>query len=105
MKKLLIVVGTRPNFIKVTQFKKVAQQFSDLEVKIVHTGQHYDSKMADVFFEQFQLMPDFFLNISPNSANSQMAEIMLGLEKIINDYKPDLLIVPGDVNSTFAATL
>ena len=105
MKKILIVVGTRPNFIKVTQFKKVAKQFSDLEVKIVHTGQHYDSKMADVFFEQFQLFPDFFLNISPASANAQMAEIMLKLEKTINDYKPDFIMVPGDVNSTFAAAL
>src|ERR1039457_493469 len=105
MKKLLIVVGTRPNFIKVTQFKKVAQQFSDLEVKIVHTGQHYDSKMADIFFEQFQLTPDFFLNISPASANSQMAEIMIRLEKIVVDYKPDIVMVPGDVNSTFAAAL
>lgn len=103
--KILIVVGTRPNFIKVTQFKKVAKKISDLEVKIVHTGQHYDSKMADVFFEQFQLIPDFFLNISAASANTQMAEIMLKLEKTINDYKPNLLVVPGDVNSTFAAAL
>jgi UDP-N-acetylglucosamine 2-epimerase (non-hydrolysing) len=72
----------------------------------VHTGQHYDSKMADVFFEQFNLIPDFFLNILPASANSQMAEIMVKLEQLIlNEYTPDLLIVVGDVNSTFAAAL
>jgi UDP-N-acetylglucosamine 2-epimerase (non-hydrolysing) len=105
-KKVLIVVGTRPNFIKVTQFKRCAQVREEApEIRIVHTGQHYDAKMADVFFEQFDLVPDYFLNISNNSANSQMAEIMLGLEKVCAEYKPDLLMVVGDVNSTFAAAL
>lgn len=105
MKKVLIVVGTRPNFIKVTQFKRVACNYSNIEIKIVHTGQHYDSKMADVFFEQFELVPDFFLNVKPGSPNSQMAEIMLGLEKNFETYLPDLLVVVGDVNSTLAAAL
>lgn len=104
-KKILIVVGTRPNFIKVTQFKKCVADYSNLDLKIVHTGQHYDAKMADVFFEQFELTPDYFLNISGRTANTQMAEIMVGLEKTIEDYKPDLLMVVGDVNSTFAAAL
>lgn len=104
-KKVLIIVGTRPNFIKVTQFKKEALAFPDLEIKIAHTGQHFDSKMADVFFEQFNLIPDLFLNIKPASANSQMAEIMLKLEAEINASKPDLMVVVGDVNSTFAAAL
>lgn len=104
-KKILIVVGTRPNFIKVTQFRKVAAAYPDLDIKIVHTGQHYDAKMADVFFEQFNLVPDYFLNISTTSANTQMAEIMLGIEKVANEYKPDLIMVVGDVNSTFAAAL
>ncbi len=105
-KKILIVVGTRPNFIKVTQFKKEVAKFSSLEVKIVHTGQHYDSKMADVFFEQFNLIPDFFLNISPDSAIAQMAYIMMKLEELLNTtYQPDLVIVVGDVNSTLAAAL
>jgi len=77
-----------------------------LEIKIVHTGQHYDSKMSDVFFEQFNLVPDFFLNISPNSAIAQMAEIMIKLETLVNTtYEPDLMIVVGDVNSTLAAAL
>jgi len=104
-KRVLIVVGTRPNFIKVTQFKRVISEFKELEVKIVHTGQHYDAKMADVFFEQFNLVPDFFLNISSSSANTQMAEIMLGLEKVCLEYNPELMMVVGDVNSTLAAAL
>ena len=50
LKKILVVIGTRPNFIKVTQFKKIASQYKDIELKIVHTGQHFDEKMADVFW-------------------------------------------------------
>lgn len=61
MKKVLIVVGTRPNFIKVTRFKKRAAKYPALDIKIVHTGQHFDEKMADVFFRQLELIPDFFL--------------------------------------------
>ncbi len=107
MQKILIVVGTRPNFIKVTQFKRVAQLFKDVEIKIVHTGQHFDDKMADVFFKQFNLTPDYFLNISTTaSANTQMAEIMVGIEKLITTtFKPDLMLVAGDVNSTLSAAL
>ncbi len=105
-KNILVVVGTRPNFIKVTQFKRVAEQYPELDIKIVHTGQHYDAKMADVFFQQFKLEPDFFLNIKPSSPSHQMAEIMQSLERLILDeYQPDMIIVPGDVNSTFAAAL
>lgn len=104
-KKILIVVGTRPNFIKVTQFKKEALRQGNIEIKIVHTGQHYDRNMADVFFEQFNLLPDYFLQIPTTSPNTQMAHIMIELEKLILEkYTPDLIIVVGDVNSTFAAS-
>ena len=107
-KKILIVVGTRPNYIKITQFKKVAEiLFSgDFEVKIVHTGQHFDTSMADVFFKQLDIWPDFFLNISQASANVQMGEIMIRLETLITaQFRPDIILVPGDVNSTLAAAL
>jgi len=104
--KILIVIGTRPNFIKVTQFKKVAINYPSLNLKIVHTGQHYDDKMADIFFKQFDLVPDYFLNIAQGSPNSQIAEIMLKLEELVNmTFKPDLMIVVGDVNSTLAASI
>ena len=102
--RILIVVGTRPNFIKVTQFKNANKALGQpFDIKIVHTGQHYDDKMAAVFFEQFELEPDFFLNIPATSANTQMAEIMMRLEKVIGDFQPSLVMVVGDVNSTFAA--
>lgn len=102
--RILIVVGTRPNFIKITRFKKVnAEMGNPFDIRIVHTGQHYDDKMAAVFFQQFELEPDFFLNIPAASANTQMAEIMLRLEKVVNDFDPALVMAVGDVNSTFAA--
>jgi UDP-N-acetylglucosamine 2-epimerase (non-hydrolysing) len=102
-----ILIGTRPNFIKVTQFKKLAaKHYPDFKISIIHTGQHYDEKMADVFFRQFNLVPDYYLNITPSSANKQIAEIMIKLEDLVNTIgKPDVLLVPGDVNSTLAGAL
>ncbi len=102
-RKILVVVGTRPNFIKVTQFKKVAQQ-SGHDLKIVHTGQHFDDKMADVFFKQFKLTPDYFLNIPQNLGREDLIrEITTALENLIKTtFTPDLIMVAGDVNSTLA---
>jgi UDP-N-acetylglucosamine 2-epimerase (non-hydrolysing) len=72
----------------------------------VHTGQHFDKAMADVFFQQLDIWPDYFLNISQASPNTQMGEIMIRLENIItNEFEPDIILVPGDVNSTLAAAL
>lgn len=107
MKKLLIVVGTRPNYIKITGFKKVAENnfTGKFDIKIVHTGQHFNKEMADDFFQQLDIVPDYFLNISQSSPNTLMAEIMLRLEKTLDEFKPDWVIVPGDVNSTAAAAL
>ena len=105
-KNISVIVGTRPNFIKVTQFKKAAEQHEGLDIKIIHTGQHYDEKMADVFFRQFNLIPDHYLNIQPGSAIKQTAEIMSKLEDLFAEIgKPDVLLVPGDVNSTLAAAI
>ena len=105
MRKVLIVVGTRPNFIKVTRFKEVAARHGGFQVRIVHTGQHYSANMADVFFEQFGLVPDIFLNIGAGSPNTQMAAVMQQLEPVIAQETPDLLMVVGDVNSTLAAAI
>ena len=98
-------MGTRPNFIKVTRFRQLAAHHPSLDIRFVHTGQHFDEKMSKVFFEQFDLKPDYMLNIGQGTPNSQMAAVMLGLEKVCMEYMPDLLMVVGDVNSTFAAAL
>jgi UDP-N-acetylglucosamine 2-epimerase (non-hydrolysing) len=106
MKKIFVLIGTRPNFIKVTQFKSLAKNYPNLSVSIIHTGQHYDKNMADVFFNEFNLVPDFYLNIKPSSPSNQIAEIILKLDDLFAEVgKPDLLIVPGDVNSTLAGAI
>jgi len=106
MKKILIVVGTRPNFVKITQFpRELAKHEGAFDLRIVHTGQHFDDRMSNIFFEQFGLRPDVFLGAGQATPVTQMANIMLGLEKVISDYGPDLVIVPGDVNSTMAAAV
>ncbi len=72
---------------------------------IIHTGQHYDQKMSGVFFEQFDLVPDHFLNVGQGTPTAQMADIMIGLEKKFLEISPNLVIVVGDVNSTLAAAI
>lgn len=105
MKKILIVVGTRPNFIKITQFDKAFAKYpGKFDYKLVHTGQHYDYNMSDVFFQQLQIRkPDYFLGIPAGTPTFQMGMIMIELEKVLETEKPDWVVVVGDVNSTFAA--
>lgn len=105
MKKLLVVVGTRPNFMKVTRFKEVAAKRGDIAVDLVHTGQHFDDRMSTVFFEQFGMRPDHWLGIPQGTPTAQMAHIMLALEPVAKQAAPDAMVVVGDVNSTFAAAL
>ncbi len=106
MVKILIVVGTRPNFIKITQFKKEAKKFLNMEIKMVHTGQHFDPNMSDVFFEQFDCFPDFYLEATKGNPAQQIASIIDKLDHYVNhEFKPDIILVPGDVNSTLAAAI
>ncbi len=105
-KKILVCIGTRPNFIKITQFRKIAKQYEEeIELKILHTGQHFDNKMSRVFFDQFDLQPDFIIDLEARSPASQMGEIMMKMEQFCKEFGPDLIMTPGDVNSTLAAAL
>lgn len=104
-KRILIVVGTRPNFVKITQFKRVAAQYENVELNIVHTGQHHDKKMAAVFLQQFDIKIDYFLGIQDASPNTLIGEIILKLERVVTDFKPHILLCVGDVNSTLATAI
>lgn len=104
-KHMAVVVGTRPNFIKITRFKEVAETYDNIQVSLIHTGQHFDEKMAGVFFQQLNIAPDHFLELKEVSPASQMGEMMIGLEKLIAQITPDILVVVGDVNSTLSAAL
>ncbi|MFH1051385.1 MAG: UDP-N-acetylglucosamine 2-epimerase (non-hydrolyzing) [bacterium] len=106
-KKIISVVGARPNFMKVAPldraFKKYAGQIQHL---IVHTGQHYDVNMSDAFFHDLEMpQPAYFLGVGSGSHAEQTANIMLEFEKVCIVVRPDLVIVVGDVNSTIACAL
>lgn len=106
-KKILTVVGTRPNFIKITQFEKEFAKYPDeFEFRLLHTGQHYDKSMSKVFFEQLKLRePDYYLGIGAGAPGAQMGQIMIKLTEVMTAWRPDLIVVVGDVNSTLAAAL
>ncbi|MFQ3576649.1 MAG: UDP-N-acetylglucosamine 2-epimerase (non-hydrolyzing) [Cytophagales bacterium] len=105
-KRVLTVVGTRPNIIKITQFQKVADSTDSIQHFLVHTGQHFSHNMNDVFFEELSLPnPHFSFETDRSSVVIQLAETMKGLEKVVNECNPDILLAVGDVNSTLAASL
>ena len=105
--RIVYVVGTRPNFIKMAPvIAALRQRLPDSRHAIVHTGQHYDRLMSEVFLEQLGVpAPDHMLEVGSASHAVQTARTMERLEPVLLEERPDLVIVPGDVNSTLAATL
>ena len=100
------VVGARPNFMKLTPVYRALSECDGIRQTLVHTGQHYDFNMSDVFFEQLGLpAPDINLQVGSGSHAQQTAQIISRFEPIVADPKPDLVLVYGDVNSTVAAAL
>jgi UDP-N-acetylglucosamine 2-epimerase (non-hydrolysing) len=107
MLRILHVVGARPNFMKAAPIiREMAHHSSDFQQLLVHTGQHYAPKMSQVFFEELDLpQPDVNLEVGSGSHAWQTAQIMMHFEPVLLDYKPDWVVVYGDVNSTLACTL
>lgn len=112
--KLLIIAGARPNFMKVAPLIKEIRKRetnglrngTQVEYRLVHTGQHYDRKMSDVFFNELGIpVPDVNLEVGSGSHAVQTANVMLRFEPVCEAEKPDWLVVVGDVNSTMACTL
>lgn len=103
----MLVVGARPNFMKIAPLYSELQRHPGLfEIVLVHTGQHYDANMSKVFFEELQLpRPDVYLGVGSGSHAQQTAEIMRRFEPVLTQHKPHLLLVVGDVNSTVACAL
>ena len=106
MIKALLVAGTRPNFIKIAPLYRAFEQHPELSPVLVHTGQHYDEVMSEVFFRQLKLPePDIYLSSGSGSHAEQTARVMKELEPVLIDLQPDVVVVVGDVNSTLAAAL
>lgn len=107
MLRFLHVVGARPNFMKAAPvWRAIARYAGSAEQVLVHTGQHYDASMSDVFFRELELpSPDVNLGVGSGSHAQQTAAIISGLEPVLEGHRADFVVVYGDVNSTIAAAL
>jgi len=104
--KILLVVGTRPNFVKAAPIIREIEKYNDIEYLLVHTGQHYDDNMSKMFFNDLMLpMPNVNLNVSHDTQNKQIAEIMVSFDTVCDKYKPDVVVIIGDVNSSLACAI
>lgn len=104
---ITLVVGTRPNFIKISSIINSIKQIQPcIPFRLVHTGQHYDKSMSEDFFKQLQIPnPDINLNCASNGELSQISDIIKAFEKELNKNRPKIVVVVGDVNSTMACAL
>jgi UDP-N-acetylglucosamine 2-epimerase (non-hydrolysing) len=104
--KILAVVGARPNFMKVAPLIWEARRRGGIAVRLIHTGQHYDEKMSQLFFEELRMpRPDVNLEVGSSSHAVQTAEVMKRFEPVVLADRPDVVLVVGDVNSTIACAL
>lgn len=107
MKKILCIVGARPNFMKIAPIMRAFRELApEIEAKLIHTGQHYDYAMNEAFFQQLEIpAPDISLEVGSGSHAQQTAEIMKRFEVVVDAEQPDGVLVVGDVNSTIACAL
>jgi len=110
--KLLLVAGARPNFMKIAPIlhalnqRNQKDQTNQITCKVVHTGQHYDRNMSDVFFRDLKLpAPDICLGVGSGTHAQQTAGVMVAFEKVLHKENPAIVMVVGDINSTLAAAL
>jgi UDP-N-acetylglucosamine 2-epimerase (non-hydrolysing) len=104
--KIINIVGARPNLPKIAPLVREMQRHPEIEPILVHTGQHYDDMLSDIFFRQMGIpAPDVNLEVGSGSHAAQTAEILRRIEPVLVERQPDLVLVVGDVNSTIAASL
>ena len=101
-----LVCAARPNFMKVAPLYHALTREAWASLVLVHTGQHYDSNMSDAFFEDLGMpSPDIYLDVKSGSHAEQTGRVMMAYERVLEEQRPDLIVVVGDVNSTMAATI
>ena len=104
--KIISVVGARPNFIKIAPFVKVIKQHNNINHILVHTGQHYDDRMSNDFFDSLSIpYPDINLGIRSGTHAEQVGRTMISFEKILDKEQPNWVVVVGDVNATLACSV
>lgn len=103
---ILNVVGARPNLMKIAPLVEEMQRYPDVHQTLLHTGQHYDDQMSQVFFDQLSIpRPDVYLGVGSGSHAEQTARVMVAFEKVLLEKRPDVVVVVGDVNSTLACAV
>jgi UDP-GlcNAc3NAcA epimerase len=106
LKKILTIIGARPQFVKASAVSRALKAFSDLDEVIVHTGQHYDPNMSDVFFREMEIpQPRYNLEVNGAGHGAMTGRMLEKLEPVMMTEKPDLVMVYGDTNSTLAGAL
>ncbi|MCA9731243.1 UDP-N-acetylglucosamine 2-epimerase (non-hydrolyzing) [candidate division KSB1 bacterium] len=104
--KIINVVGARPNFMKIAPIVDEMRKYEGIEQFLLHTGQHYDHKMSDLFFNHLGLpKPDCYLGVGSGGHGLQTGKVMIEFEEVVKKEKPDIVLVVGDVNSTIACSL
>ena len=104
--RILTIIGARPQFIKAAAVSRLIHFHNDIKEIIVHTGQHFDANMSDVFFEQMDIpRPNHYLKIANLSHGTMTGRMLEGIEELIQQEKPDWVLVYGDTNSTLAGAL
>jgi UDP-N-acetylglucosamine 2-epimerase (non-hydrolysing) len=104
--KIINVVGARPNLVKIAPLLRAMRPIKGIQPLLLHTGQHYDEKLSEIFFRQMDIgEPDINLDVGSGSHASQTADILKRIEPVLLEQRPDLVLVVGDVNSTVAASL
>jgi UDP-GlcNAc3NAcA epimerase len=104
--KLLSIIGTRPQIIKASAFSKTIEETAEINEILVHTGQHYDRELSELFFDELGISPPKYnLGVGSSSHANQTAEMMIKIEELVEIESPDSLLVYGDTNSTLAGAL
>ena len=104
MKKICTVVGARPQFIKLAAVSRVLRR--GFQEVLIHTGQHYDHNMSEIFFEEMDIpKPDYNLGISGGTHGQMTGQMLMEIEAVLHKENPDMLLVFGDTNSTLAGAL
>jgi UDP-GlcNAc3NAcA epimerase len=104
--KILTVIGARPQFVKAAALSREFAKHNEIEEILVHTGQHFDANMSDIFFDEMEIpKPKYNLNINSIGHGAMTGRMLEGIEEILIKEKPDLLLVYGDTNSTIAGAL
>ncbi|HRN40934.1 MAG TPA: UDP-N-acetylglucosamine 2-epimerase (non-hydrolyzing) [Vicingus sp.] len=106
MMKILTILGARPQFIKAAALSRVFRAYKDITEVIVHSGQHFDKNMSDIFFEEMEIpKPNYFLDINSLNHGAMTGRMMEKIEEIIEKENPDYVLVYGDTNSTLAGAI